>query len=112
MFLHRPTEAIVLAGTLPIPTSLVDQSLLTQFHMKMMGCFTIGQLYQWRFVYYQHFPPDLFKSRKYQINSRGCWPEYWLSHTFKRLKLFHMNSWDMIKNVGIKLLIKVRRRKN
>ena len=35
---------------LPIPTSLIDQSLLTQFHMKMKGCFTIGQLYQCRFV--------------------------------------------------------------
>ena len=44
---------------LPIPTSVVDQSLLTQFHMKMKGCFTIGQLYQRRFVtvYYQNFPP-------------------------------------------------------
>ena len=97
---------------LPIPTSLVDQSLLTQFHMKMKGCFTIGQLYQWRFVidlYYQHFPPDLLKSRRYQINSRGCWPEYWLSHTFKCLKLFRINSWDMIKNVGFKLFIKVRK---
>ena len=30
---------------LPIPTSLVDQSLLTQFHMKMKGCFTTVQLY-------------------------------------------------------------------
>ena len=32
---------------LPIPTSLVDQSHLT---METMGCFTIEQLYQWRFV--------------------------------------------------------------
>ena len=73
---------------LPIPTSLVDRSLLTQFHMVMMGCFTIEQLYQWRFVtvYYRHFPPDPLKSRRYQINSRGCWPEYWMSHIFKRLK--------------------------
>ena len=95
---------------LPIPTSLVDQSLLTQFHMKIKPCFTIGQLYQWRFVtvYYQNFPPYPHKSRRYQINSRGCWPEYWLSHTFKRLKLFHC----LIKNVGIKLFIRVRRRKN
>ena len=35
---------------LPIPTSLVNRSLLTQFHMEMMGCFTIEQLYQWIFV--------------------------------------------------------------
>ena len=35
---------------LPIPTSLVDRSLLTRFHMETMGCFTIKQLYQWRFV--------------------------------------------------------------
>ena len=35
---------------LPIPTSLVDRSLLTQFHMEMMGCFTTEQVYQWRFV--------------------------------------------------------------
>ena len=28
------------------------------------------------------------------------------------LKLFHINSWDMIKNVEIKLFIRVRRRKN
>ena len=41
---------------------------------------------------YQHFPPDRLKSRSYQINS-GWWrSEYWLSHTFKRLKLFHINS--------------------
>ena len=35
---------------LPIPTSLVDRSLLTRFHMETKGCFTIEQLYQWRFV--------------------------------------------------------------
>ena len=52
-------------------TSLVDQSLLTlEFHMKMKDCFTIGQLFQWRFVYYQHFPPERLRSRSYQINSR------------------------------------------
>ena len=56
-----------------IPTNLVDQSLLTRFHMETMGCFTIEQLHQWRFVtvYYRHFQPDRLKSRKYQINSRG-----------------------------------------
>ena len=32
---------------LAIPSSLVDQSLLTRFHIEMMGCFTIEQLYQW-----------------------------------------------------------------
>ena len=35
---------------LPIPTSLVDRSLLTRFHMETKGCFTIEQLYQWTFV--------------------------------------------------------------
>ena len=35
---------------LPIPTSLVDRSLLTQFHMETKGCFTIEQLYQFTFV--------------------------------------------------------------
>ena len=96
---------------LPIPTSPVDQSLLTQFHMERMGCFTIEQLYQWRpvTVYYRHFPPDRLKSRSYQINS-GWWrSEYWLSNTFKRLKLFQINSKDMIKNVGIKLFILFKR---
>ena len=63
-------------------------------------------------IYYRHFPPDPLKSRSYQINSRGCWPEYLLSHTFKYLKLLHINSKDMIKNVGFKLFIKVIRRKN
>ena len=45
---------------LKLSTSLVDRSLLTRFHKEMMLCFTIEQLYQWRFVtvYYQHFPPD------------------------------------------------------
>ena len=83
-------------------------------HHRKRCCFTIEQLYQWRFltVYYQHFPPDRLKSRRYQINSRGCWPEYWLSHTFKYLKLLHINRNDMIKNVGFKLFIKVIRRKN
>ena len=32
---------------LPIPTSLMDRSHLTRFHMEMMGCFTTEQLYQW-----------------------------------------------------------------
>ena len=31
---------------LPIPTSLVDRSLLTRFHMETKGCFTIEKLYQ------------------------------------------------------------------
>ena len=35
---------------LPIPTSLVDRSLLIRFHMETKGCFTIEQLYQWRSV--------------------------------------------------------------
>ena len=35
---------------LPIPTSLVDRSHLTRFHMETMVCFTIEQLYPWRFV--------------------------------------------------------------
>ena len=35
---------------LPIPTSLVDRPLLTRFDMETKGCFTIEQLYQWRFV--------------------------------------------------------------
>ena len=35
---------------LPIPTSLVDRSLLTRFHMETKGCFTIEKLYQWRSV--------------------------------------------------------------
>ena len=34
---------------LPIPTSLVDRSILTRFHMETKGCFTIEKLYQWRF---------------------------------------------------------------
>ena len=34
---------------LPIPTSLVDRSSLTRFHMETKGCFTIEKLYQWRF---------------------------------------------------------------
>ena len=74
-------------------TNRLSSSLLTRFHMETMVCFTVEQLYQWRFVtlYYRHFPPDRLKSRSYQINSRQCWPEYWLSHTFKHLKLFHIN---------------------
>ena len=35
---------------LPIPTSLVDRSLLTRFHMETKGCFAIEKLYQWRSV--------------------------------------------------------------
>ena len=50
---------------LPIPTSLLEQSLLTRFQMETKGCSTIEQLYQWRFrsaEYDQHFPPDRLKS--------------------------------------------------
>ena len=63
---------------LPIPTSLVDRSRLTRFHMETMGCFTIEQLYHWRFVtvYYRHFLPDRLKFRRYQMNGRGWRPEY------------------------------------
>ena len=35
---------------LPIPTSLVDRSLLIRFHMETKGCFTIEKHYQWRSV--------------------------------------------------------------
>ena len=88
---------------LPIPTSLVDRSHLTRFYMERMVCFTIEQLYQWRYltVYYRHFPPDRLKSRRYQIYSRGCWPEYWLSHTFKDLKLFHINSYQSLLSISV-----------
>ena len=88
---------------LPIPTNLVDRSLLTRFHMETIVCFSIEQLYQWRFltVYYWHFPPDRLKSRMYQINSRGCWPEYWLSHTFEHLKLFHINSYPNLLSISV-----------
>ena len=48
----------------------------------------------------------------HEYSTRGCWPEHWLSRTFKHLKLLYINSKDMIKNVGFKLFIKVVRRKN
>ena len=64
---HRYASKVVLNGETGWILD-VDRSLLTQFHMEMMGCFTTEQLYQWIFVtvYYR------LKSRRYQINSRGC----------------------------------------
>ena len=58
---------------LPIPTSLVDRSLLIRFHMETKGCFTIEKLYQWRFVtvYYRHFPPDRIRSRRLTAGDGG-----------------------------------------
>ena len=56
---------------LPMPTSLVDRSLLIQFHMEMMGCFTTEEVYQWRFVtvYYRHFPPDQLKQEGIRLTA-------------------------------------------
>ena len=69
---------------LPIPTSLVDRSLLTQFHMEMMGCFTIEQPYQWRFVtvYYRHFPPDQLSQESIRLTEGDGGPSMMMMMIF------------------------------
>ena len=73
---------------LPIPTSLVDRSLLTQFHMETMCCFTTEQVYQvkscdkrvqtpGRFIngdlsqYKVHFPPDPLTPEGIRLTAGG-----------------------------------------